>query len=29
MLLPIWLRLWGALGHADFNFHIAGARTGA
>ncbi|KUN79027.1 NADP oxidoreductase [Streptomyces bungoensis] len=25
MLLPIWLRLWGALGHADFNFHIAGA----
>ncbi|MCM2577806.1 NADPH-dependent F420 reductase [Streptomyces meridianus] len=29
MLLPIWLRLWGALGHADFNFHIAGARSGA
>jgi predicted dinucleotide-binding enzyme len=29
MLLPIWLRLWGALGHAEFNFHIAGARTGA
>lgn len=29
MLLPIWLRLWGALGHADFNFHIAGARTGS
>jgi len=25
MLLPIWLRLWGALGHADFNFHIQGA----
>ncbi|MCX5317646.1 NADPH-dependent F420 reductase [Streptomyces sp. NBC_00154] len=25
MLLPIWLRLWGAVGHADFNFHIAGA----
>ncbi|MCZ4602780.1 NAD(P)-binding domain-containing protein [Streptomyces sp. Lzd4kr] len=25
MLLPVWLRLWGALGHADFNFHIAGA----
>ncbi|MGW5470080.1 NADPH-dependent F420 reductase [Streptomyces chartreusis] len=24
MLLPLWLRLWGALGHADFNFHIAG-----
>ncbi|MFE1307831.1 NADPH-dependent F420 reductase [Streptomyces sp. NPDC058755] len=29
MLLPVWLRLWGALGHADFNFHIQGARTGA
>ncbi|MDF3301041.1 NADPH-dependent F420 reductase [Streptomyces tropicalis] len=29
MLLPIWLRLWGSLGHADFNFHVAGARTGA
>jgi predicted dinucleotide-binding enzyme len=29
MLLPIWLRLWNALGHADFNFHIQGARTGA
>ena len=29
MLLPIWLRLWGTLGHADFNFHIAGAHTGA
>ncbi|MFC6599210.1 NADPH-dependent F420 reductase [Kitasatospora paranensis] len=27
MLLPIWLRLWGALGHADFNFHIQGARA--
>lgn len=26
MLLPIWLRLWSALGHADFNFHIQGAR---
>lgn len=25
MLLPIWLHLWGAAGHADFNFHIAGA----
>jgi DASS family divalent anion:Na+ symporter len=25
----IWLRLCGALGHADFNFHIQGARTGA
>ncbi|WP_460105070.1 NADPH-dependent F420 reductase [Streptomyces sp. YKOK-J1] len=29
MMLPIWLRLWGALGHADFNFHIAGTRTSA
>ncbi|MET8809417.1 NAD(P)-binding domain-containing protein [Streptomyces sp. NPDC004546] len=29
MLLPVWLRLWGALGHADFNFHIAGTRTSA
>jgi predicted dinucleotide-binding enzyme len=29
MLLPIWLRLWGTLGHADFNFHVQGARTGA
>ncbi|MFF5207301.1 NADPH-dependent F420 reductase [Streptosporangium sp. NPDC000396] len=27
MLLPIWLRLWGALGHFDFNFHIQGARA--
>jgi 8-hydroxy-5-deazaflavin:NADPH oxidoreductase len=26
MLLPFWLRLMGALGHADFNFHIQGAR---
>jgi len=26
MLLPVWLRLMGALGHADFNFHIQGAR---
>ncbi|WP_314252602.1 NADPH-dependent F420 reductase [Streptomyces sp. DSM 40907] len=25
MLLPIWLRLMGALGHADFNFHVQGA----
>ncbi|MFE2148335.1 NADPH-dependent F420 reductase [Streptomyces sp. NPDC059456] len=25
MLLPIWLRLMGALGHADFNFHIQSA----
>ena len=23
MILPIWLRLWGALGTADFNFKIA------
>jgi 8-hydroxy-5-deazaflavin:NADPH oxidoreductase len=23
MILPIWLRLWGALGNADFNFKIA------
>ncbi|MGL4174025.1 MAG: NADPH-dependent F420 reductase [Actinomycetota bacterium] len=22
MLLPVWLRTWQALGHADFNFHI-------
>lgn len=26
MLLPIWLRLWGALGHANFNFHIQQAK---
>ncbi|MFB7979028.1 NADPH-dependent F420 reductase [Streptomyces vinaceus] len=25
MLLPIWLRLMGTLGHTDFNFHIQGA----
>ena len=25
MLLPIWLRLWGALRTPNFNFHIAGA----
>ncbi|MFJ7157814.1 NADPH-dependent F420 reductase [Streptomyces sp. NPDC101118] len=25
MLLPVWLRLMTALGHADFNFHIQGA----
>ncbi|MEU7555509.1 NAD(P)-binding domain-containing protein [Streptomyces sp. NPDC044571] len=24
MLLPIWLRLMGTLGHTDFNFHIQG-----
>ena len=23
MLMPIWLRLMGALGHADFNFHVS------
>ena len=22
MILPIWMRVWGALGHANFNFHI-------
>ncbi|MEV2211409.1 NAD(P)-binding domain-containing protein [Streptomyces sp. NPDC050997] len=26
MLLPLWLRLMGSLGHTDFNFHIQGAR---
>ncbi|MFE9021412.1 NADPH-dependent F420 reductase [Streptomyces sp. NPDC007808] len=26
MLLPIWLRLYSALGHTDFNFHVQGAR---
>ncbi|MFJ5550280.1 NADPH-dependent F420 reductase [Streptomyces sp. NPDC093225] len=26
MLLPVWLRLMGTLGHTDFNFHIQGAR---
>ncbi|GAA1424869.1 NAD(P)-binding domain-containing protein [Streptomyces thermospinosisporus] len=25
MLLPMWLRLFGAFGHPDFNFHIARA----
>ncbi|MEV7415285.1 NAD(P)-binding domain-containing protein [Streptomyces sp. NPDC089919] len=24
MLLPIWLRIMGSAGHADFNFHIQG-----
>ena len=24
MLLPVWLRLMGTLGHADFNFHVQG-----
>ena len=23
MILPVWLRLWSALGTAEFNFHIA------
>ncbi|MDX2248209.1 MAG: NAD(P)-binding domain-containing protein [Bacteroidia bacterium] len=23
MLLPVWIRLWSALGTTDFNFHIA------
>lgn len=26
MLLPVWLRLWGALGHANFNFQIQQAK---
>lgn len=26
MLLPVWLRLWGALGNANFNFHIQQAK---
>ncbi|MFD9353288.1 NADPH-dependent F420 reductase [Streptomyces sp. NPDC060031] len=25
MLLPVWLRLMGSLGHTDFNFHVQGA----
>ncbi|MGW5349023.1 NADPH-dependent F420 reductase [Streptomyces sp. NPDC004031] len=29
MLLPVWLRLFGVIGHPDFNFHIAGAGTPA
>jgi predicted dinucleotide-binding enzyme len=29
MLLPLWLRLYGALGNADFNFHIQGAHHSA
>ena len=28
MVLPIWLRLYGTLGHGDFNFHVQGFRTG-
>ncbi|MEC5192002.1 MULTISPECIES: hypothetical protein [unclassified Arthrobacter] len=23
MLLPVWLRLWGAFGNADFTFKVA------
>lgn len=26
MLLPVWLRLWGALGHVNYNFHIQQAK---
>lgn len=26
-LMPFWLRMWGALGHPNFNYRIAGART--
>lgn len=26
MLLPLWIRLWGALGTPVFNWHIAGAK---
>jgi len=26
MLLPLWLRLWGTLGHANFNFYIQKAK---
>lgn len=26
MLLPIWLRLWGTIGHANFNFYIQQAK---
>ncbi|MCM2579629.1 NADPH-dependent F420 reductase [Streptomyces meridianus] len=29
MLLPLWLRLAGAVGHTDFNFHIQGAHSQA
>ncbi|HUF50689.1 MAG TPA: NAD(P)-binding domain-containing protein [Longimicrobiales bacterium] len=27
MLLPLWIRLWGALGTPVFNWHIAGGRS--
>jgi predicted dinucleotide-binding enzyme len=23
MLMPLWIRLWGAIGHANYNFHVA------
>lgn len=26
MILPLWLNLYGALGHGDFNFHVQGGR---
>ncbi|MDQ8755222.1 NAD(P)-binding domain-containing protein [Sphingosinicella sp. LHD-64] len=26
LLMPLWMRLWQAAGHADFNWHIAGYR---
>ncbi|MEV8535294.1 NAD(P)-binding domain-containing protein [Streptomyces sp. NPDC051211] len=26
MVLPLWLRLMGTLGHTDFNFHLQGAE---
>lgn len=26
MILPLWLNLYGALGHGDFNFRVQGAR---
>jgi predicted dinucleotide-binding enzyme len=29
MVLPLWVRLFGALGTADINFHIAGAPAHA
>jgi predicted dinucleotide-binding enzyme len=27
MLLPLWLRLWGALNQAPFNFHVVTAQS--
>ena len=27
MLLPLWVRLWGSFGHANFNFHIQQANS--